>query len=97
MVQRFTFLIDWVVIGVVVCLILWFGANIILWIKQDWQGVKEAQMNRLIASIVGIVVIVFVGLIVLWNFMAIVKVEGNEVYVVRMQSCNLEPTSTTTL
>src|SRR3990167_2098738 len=83
MVQRFTFLIDWVVIGVVVCLILWFGANIILWIKQDWQGVKEAQMNRLIASIVGIVVIVFVGLIVLWNFMAIVKVEGNEVYVVQ--------------
>ena len=34
MVQRFTFLIDWVVIGIVVCLILWFGANVVLWIKR---------------------------------------------------------------
>ena len=40
-------------------------------------------MNRIIAGSIGVVILVFVGLVVLWNFMAIVKVEGNEVYVVQ--------------
>ena len=33
MVARFTWLIDAVVVGVVICLVLWFAARIAVWIK----------------------------------------------------------------